>query len=314
MNYIVLDLEWNQGSGSSSSAANLLFEIIEIGAVKYNQDFKKIGTYQKLIKPKVHKKIHPIITNITGLTDRDFSYEKDFKYVIKEFLRWCGQDYVFCTFGTQDLYELQCNAEYNGVELPFTYPMKYIDVQRIFSIEHPEIHEQKSLESLVKFYSIKQNKIYHRALGDALYTGEVLKCLNIDEFFKYMSLDYYTHPETEKEALDIDLGSHKEYISILYDSKDELLKSTQIYITRCLECGKKCRKKTKWFSDTSKYLCIAKCETHGYIEGQLVIKKQHNTDKYFAVRKVFMIDEEKKSYVEARKEAIKEKRRLKRQK
>lgn len=76
-----------------------------------------------MIKPELFKKIHPIVTGITKLQDRDFTNEKNFKYVIKEFLRWCGDDYIFCTYGNQDLYELQCNMRYHNVEIPWKYPL-----------------------------------------------------------------------------------------------------------------------------------------------------------------------------------------------
>ena len=38
MNYIVLDLEWNQGQKSRTNTDAPLFEIIEIGAIKLNTD------------------------------------------------------------------------------------------------------------------------------------------------------------------------------------------------------------------------------------------------------------------------------------
>ena len=54
MNYIVLDLEWNQSpSGKIYSNKSLPFEIIEIGAVKLNSCFKEIGRFSELIKPRV---------------------------------------------------------------------------------------------------------------------------------------------------------------------------------------------------------------------------------------------------------------------
>lgn len=40
MNYIVLDLEWNQAIKQDHNS-QLLFEIIEIGAVKLDDNFKK---------------------------------------------------------------------------------------------------------------------------------------------------------------------------------------------------------------------------------------------------------------------------------
>lgn len=311
MNYIVLDLEWNQ-SMRSDTESTLLFEIIEIGAVKLNENFEKKGTYQKLIKPEVFKKIHPIISNITSLHDRDFEYEKGFKYVIKEFLRWCGEDYILCTYGSQDLYELQCNMKYHNIEMPWSYPLKYIDVQKIFSVQQEEETEQMSLERTVKYLDIKQKNVYHRALGDAIYTAEVLAKLDSADILKYMSLDHYNLPLSNKEAKECELGTHNEYLTKEFDSKDSLLKYPDLYITKCPICRKKCRKKLRWFSDGSKYLCVAKCEEHGLIEGIINIKKVYDKDRYYGIRKVSTIDENKYQYIAKRKETICEKRRMKR--
>lgn len=311
MNYIVLDLEWNQAIKQDHNS-QLLFEIIEIGAVKLDDNFKKKGTYQKLIKPELFKKIHPIVNGITKLQDRDFTNEKNFKYVIKEFLRWCGDDYIFCTYGNQDLYELQCNMRYHNVEIPWKYPFKYIDIQKILSVEYKEEIEQMSLEKAANFLKINHKSVYHRALGDALYTAEILCRLDKENIRKYISIDHCCLPETERIAKDIDLGTNNEYITPIFDNKDELLENTNLHITRCPECMKKCRKKIRWFSDGAKYLCVAKCEEHGLLEGIINIKKLYNEEKYYGIRKVYLINEEKYNHIVGRKEAIKEKRRQKR--
>lgn len=312
MNYIILDLEWNQSTNGSDS--ELLFEIIEIGAVKYDENFKKLGTYQKLIKPTVNKRIHSITTNITGITESILSHEKPFKYVMSEFLRWCGEDYILCTFGNQDILELQRNMEFHNMNIPWRFPLKYIDVQRVFDAEHPEINEIKSLEALVNFYNIKQKNVYHRALGDALYTAEVMKKLDREGLNQYMSLDYYNLPEKSSEEKEIDLGTHTEFVSRLYNDKEELVNNRKIYITRCRICNRKCRKKIKWFADNTKHLCLSYCEEHGMIEGNLVIRKKNkNEESYYAVRRVKMVDEVGEKYVRDRKKAVLEKRRNRRQ-
>ena len=311
MNYIVIDLEWNQ-PGKNNSDGDLLFEVIEIGAVKLDENMKKTGTYQRLIKPTLYKKIHSIITNITGLRDEDFKYEKDFKYVIKEFLKWCGEDYIICTFGGQDIYELECNMKYHGCDIPWQFPFKYIDVQRVFSIKNNDEGEQKSLEAVVKFYNIRQKNVYHRALGDATYTAEILKMLDKEDIEKYLSLEHFNLPQSKREEKEINLGTHLEYLSQEYAEKEVLLQNPNIYITRCMECGRKCRKKIKWFSDTAKYMCISKCEQHGFIQGVLTVKKTYGHNGYYAIRKVYMADDDKVQTVIDRKEVLREKRRQKR--
>lgn len=311
MNYIVLDLEWNQ-SMHSDSEKSLVFEIIEIGAVKLNENFEKKGNYQRLIKPVLHKKIHPIISNITSLHDRDFTHERGFVAIISEFFKWCGDDCVFCTYGSQDLYELQCNMSYHNYKNPWKFPFKYIDVQKIFSVENNEEQEQMSLENAAKFLNVKQKNVYHRALGDAMYTAEILKLLDKENLYKYMSLDYFNQPLDRNDEKEIELGTHNEYITSAFNDKEVLFKYSELYITRCPICRRKCRKKIKWFSDGSKYVCVAKCEEHGFLEGIISIKKVYQSDKYYAIRKISSISEEKYNYVAKRKENIRVKRRLKR--
>ena len=60
-NYIVFDLEWNQGEAPAHNGdKTLTFEIVEIGAVKLNSKKEKIGEFSRLIKPQVHKQMHRI--------------------------------------------------------------------------------------------------------------------------------------------------------------------------------------------------------------------------------------------------------------
>jgi DNA polymerase III epsilon subunit-like protein len=55
MNYIVFDLEWNQSpEGKERSDRYLQFEIVEIGAVKLDQNRKPIGEFRRLVKPQVY--------------------------------------------------------------------------------------------------------------------------------------------------------------------------------------------------------------------------------------------------------------------
>ena len=50
MNYIVLDLEWNQAGDRHNKDFGLPFEILEIGAVKLNRKMKVIDTFDEELK------------------------------------------------------------------------------------------------------------------------------------------------------------------------------------------------------------------------------------------------------------------------
>lgn len=57
MNYIVLDLEWNQSPiGKKGAVAGIPFEIIQIGAVKLNERFEEIDSFDAYVKPIVYSK------------------------------------------------------------------------------------------------------------------------------------------------------------------------------------------------------------------------------------------------------------------
>lgn len=324
MNYIVIDLEWNQpmrtNAGSSEAkhyekrknGKELPFEIIEIGAVKLNEELKEIDRFNRLIKPTLYKKMNPIIAGITGIREDEFHKAGKFRTVIEDFIMWCGEEYMFCTFGNQDLHELQMNMEYHGCEIPWSFPLKYIDVQRVFGIENHEPNEQRSLEMVSIYMGIEQKKGYHRALSDAVYTAEIMKKMDRDDLKKYMSLDYMNLPKNKKAEQDISLGDHLEFLSMGFAHKEEVMAYKEIFVSRCPVCLKKCRKKVKWFGDVTKYLCVAKCEEHGFLQGMLYIR--NNCNGHYALRKTFLINEERYKAIAERKKVLLEKRRLKNKK
>ena len=80
MHYIVLDLEFNQDPESiidlSLIPGNLIKknkypqEIIQIGAVKLDENLNIIEPFNRLVKPSIYGHISPFITELTGLTKK----------------------------------------------------------------------------------------------------------------------------------------------------------------------------------------------------------------------------------------------------
>ena len=59
MSFIVFDLEWNQGPDYIPKGKRpLAFEIIEIGAVKLNDDFEIVDMFSQFVRPVVYKKFN----------------------------------------------------------------------------------------------------------------------------------------------------------------------------------------------------------------------------------------------------------------
>mgnify|MGYP000503095847 CR=1 FL=1 len=53
------------------------------------------------------KPAHHITEKLIGIHMKDLSGCRTFDVVMKDFLAWCGEDFMFGTWGPQDLTELQ---------------------------------------------------------------------------------------------------------------------------------------------------------------------------------------------------------------
>ena len=118
MNYIVLDLEWNQSSTTQGNNPKVPFEIIEIGAVKLNENKVMIDEFSALTKPQIYETLHYMTGKLVRIKMAELKNEQPFAEVMNRFLEWCGEDYIFCAWGPLDLTELQRNMTYFGFK-PF---------------------------------------------------------------------------------------------------------------------------------------------------------------------------------------------------
>ena len=68
MDYVILDLEWNQSSRGEEEVTRILpFEIVEIGAIKLNKTRKMIDEFNELVKPQVYHEMHHITRKLIHL-------------------------------------------------------------------------------------------------------------------------------------------------------------------------------------------------------------------------------------------------------
>ena len=107
-----------------------------------------IGEFNELIKPQVYDQMHHITSKIIHLHMQDLQRGKVFSEVMNEFLDFCGEDYIFCTWGTLDLFELQRNMRFYGMEPLSNGPLKYLDLQKLYSLafEDGKIKRKSSRE------------------------------------------------------------------------------------------------------------------------------------------------------------------------
>ena len=311
MNYIVLDLEWNQSpSGKEDSVEHLPFEIIEIGAVKLDSQFREVDSFHCLVKPAVYQELHFKITEVTHMDMNELEQEgESFPKAMESFLSWCGGEPIrFCTWGSMDLTELQRNIVYHGLENPFPRPLLYLDIQKLYSLQYGDGKTRLSLDMAVKQQGMEEEGPFHRALEDACYTGRILSVLDMERLEIYVSVDYYSLPRNKEEEYRLYFPEYSKLVSREFEFREEIMEDKEITDIKCLQCNRMLRKKIRWFSYGQRfYFCLAACPEHGLVKGKIRVKKSER-DLYYIVKTVKMADKEDEDQLLQKKEESRRKR------
>ena len=182
MNYIVLDMEWNQpwpGSPSSKKVLPVTIrgEIIQIGAVRVTEDQVVSDEFQTMIKPKYYRHLNRRVSKLTGIKESQLRDEGvPFPEAIETFRSWCGEDIVFLTWGFDDIGILKENLRL--FELTEEWTDRWYNAQMIFNAQTDGSTAQKALKTAMEMFGIEATRPAHDALGDAYHTA--LICARLD--------------------------------------------------------------------------------------------------------------------------------------
>jgi len=313
MNYIILDLEWNQSPyGKSRENPLMPFEIIEIGAVRMDPDApdtEEALTFHEIIRPQLYRKLHYMTRTVVAIRESDFVGARTFPEVFRDFIRWCGDDPIFCTWGPGDLTELQRNMRYHGIENPFPYPFFYRDLQKVFAIVYEERHTRRSLEWAVEYLGIPKREQFHDAFSDALYTAQILPHLPQEAVQKNTSIDLFRAPRTREEEIRVTYGSYSKYISRPFSERSRLMQDKAVIATECWVCGAKAPRVIRWFSDGGRnFLCAARCPEHGLLRGKIRVRTNAGGE-WYAVKTIRSAGAEEVEQLREHQEALRERRR-----
>lgn len=179
MNYIVFDTEFNQPqpklfNPNIKFKPNRIspFEIIEIGAVKVNENLEIVDTFQSFIDPVIYKRLSPIVSRKTKITKKDLKKGENFAKVMKAFMKWIGDEYILCTWSDNDIREMKRNCNYHQIDS--TWLDNYYDIQlhctKILGLPK---HHAIGLRNALQSFQIEEDAAFHRAIDDAVYTAKV---------------------------------------------------------------------------------------------------------------------------------------------
>lgn len=182
MNYVILDLEFNQTYNPVKKGENIInkkcpFEIIQMGAVLLDEDLNITSTFNELIKPEIYLDINPYVSGLTGISIESLSDGKPFKEAYMEFTKFIKTPSVLCVWGMSDIKELFRNIEYHEMDTSLV-TKEYINIQSYASkhFNYPK-GINIGLSNAVELLNIPKGNNFHDAFNDAFYTAEVFKKL-----------------------------------------------------------------------------------------------------------------------------------------
>ena len=183
MDYVSLDLEWNQAYPEQLEAVQkrlgtrLRGEVIQIGAVKLNADMKIVGSYSVIVRPRFFRRINRHVARLTGITQDMIDEGKPLSEASESFKRWCGDDFAFLTWGPDDVPMLEDNFRAQGIDGGWL--RRVYDLQKIYNRQTDGSNKQRSLEFVMEQFGLPQNLPAHDALNDSYFTALVAQKLDV---------------------------------------------------------------------------------------------------------------------------------------
>ena len=265
MDYIVLDMEWNQPWPGSPSARKVLpvqirGEIIQIGAVRVTEDQQIMDEFQVLIRPKYYRSLNRRVSKLTGIKESRLKAEGiPFPDAMDQFKSWCGNDPVFLTWGFDDIAILRENLQL--FELGTEWVGRWFNAQMMFNAQTDGSTAQKALKTAMEIFGIEATRPAHDALGDAFHTAQICARLDLKRGME----------EYEQALRSHDNGFHGAELpgcicrKVFYDLADKraALAAMSGPENLCPTCGRQMLS-SRWFAQPGhRYMDLATCPEHG---------------------------------------------------
>lgn len=269
MNYVIFDLEWNRFTRAVK--VRCPDEIIQIGAVKYNENMEYVGSFKQFIKPVLYKKMEPTVEKLTGIT---ISFLKSdgvgFSDAARDFAGFVGENAVLMSWGSQDAEIMRKNCTYFCKDLPLDFMKQFVDVQRyVTHILADNGNNQIGVKGAADKLNIdyEESKL-HDALVDAEISGKVFAKIFDSQKIKKYIVDASAKTTSFKDVPITDFNSK--------------LIDKSVFKIRCPECGRVIRKHYSWRLSGNKFVSCQSCRRckKRYVCSVEILKSYGNVIKY----------------------------------
>ena len=194
MKHVVVDLEMNPVSREFREVRRKLNEeVIEIGAVRLDENFQQEAEFQCYVKPE-YGPIKKHITSLTGITQAMVADKKTYAACFQDFVDWVGEEETkIYSWSMSDIKQLRSECRYKLPDFDIGWlNARWVDLQQEFD-DRRGLHNSLALKHALGAMDHKFEGTQHTALADAINTSAILPLMQDDAKFK----------ETMKPVLEI---------------------------------------------------------------------------------------------------------------
>ena len=167
--HVFLDLEMNPIPKEYYEERSISrSEIIEIGAVKLDENYNIIDKFDRFVKPE-YSEVSRIITGITGIKNKDVQNAPGLSEVISEFAEWIGDEPArIYSWSLTDMYQLIDECWLKDIDMPPQLCQRWMDFQGVYTrLVGLSKANALSLKNAVMIAGYDFDGREHRAVDDA---------------------------------------------------------------------------------------------------------------------------------------------------
>lgn len=185
MKHIVVDLEMNPVAKEQREIRRKLNgEIIEIGAVRLNDNFEQEDEFQCYVCPE-YGMVKKHITELTGITQEKVAGRPAFSESFHAFVAWIGEaETKIYSWSMSDIKQLrkECRLKLPDFDVSWL-DTRWVDLQQAFD-DRLGLHNSLALKHALGAMGRSFEGSQHSALADALNTSAVLTLMQDDARFR----------------------------------------------------------------------------------------------------------------------------------